>query len=100
PVLWITTLEEALFFTFLGSMAGGAFGLSLGPVAADVYDECTISDGKHQEAMYEGIRTFFFRSAGIFQAMVFTIIHILTEYNPDPHAIQTPLAIWGLRLQN
>ena len=99
PVLWITTLEEALFFTFLGSMTTGAFTLSLGPVAADVYDECTISDGKHQEAMYEGIRTFFFRGSIIFQAIVFTIIHILTDYNPDPLAVQTPLAIWGLRIQ-
>jgi Na+/melibiose symporter-like transporter len=99
PVLWITTLEEALFFTFLGGMTTGAYTVSLGPVAADVYDECTISDGKHQEAMYEGIRTFFFRGAIIFQAIIFTIIHILTGYNPDPQAIQTPLAIWGLRIQ-
>jgi len=99
PVLWITTLEEALFFTFLGAITLGAYTLSLGPVAADVYDECTISDGKHQEAMYEGIRTFFFRGSIIFQAIVFTIIHILTGYNPDPHATQTPLAIWGLRIQ-
>jgi len=99
PVLWITTLEEALFYTFLGGISSGAYFVSLGPVAADVYDECTITDGKHQEAMYEGIRTFFFRGAIIFQAIIFTVIHILTGYNPDPHATQTPLAIWGLRVQ-
>jgi len=98
PVLWITTIEEAVFFSFIGGFSLGAFTLSLGPVAADVYDECTISDGKHQEAMYEGIRTFFFRFALIFQAVIFTVVHILTAYNPDPHAIQTPLAIWGIRV--
>ncbi len=99
PTLWITTLGEAIFFSFIGGMAFGAFTLSLGPVAADVYDECTISDGKHQEAMYEGIRTFFFRFGLIFQAVIFTIVFTVTAYNPDPDAIQTPLAIWGIRIQ-
>jgi len=98
PILWITTIQEAVFFSFIGGFAIGAFTLSLGPVAADVYDECTVSDGKHQEAMYEGIRTFFFRFALIFQAVIFTVVHIVTAYNPDPNAIQTPLAIWGIRV--
>ena len=98
PLLWINTLEEAVFFAFTGGTAIGAFTLALGPVSADVYDECTISDGKHQEAMYEGIRTFFFRFALIFQAVIFTVVHLLTSYNPDPQAIQTPLAILGIRI--
>ncbi|MFX1337802.1 MAG: MFS transporter [Promethearchaeota archaeon] len=98
PILWISTIEEAIFFSFVGGFSLGAYTLSLGPVAADVYDECTITDGKHQEAMYEGIRTFFFRFALIFQAVVFTIVHVATAYNPDPNAIQTPLAIWGIRI--
>jgi len=98
PLLWITTIEEAVFFAFTGGIAVGAFTLSLGPVSADVYDECTITDGKHQEAMYEGIRTFFFRFALIFQAVIFTVVHLLTNYNPDPTAIQTPLAVWGIRI--
>ena len=98
PILWITTIQEAIFFSFIGGMSLGAYTLSLGPVAADVYDECTISDGKHQEAMYEGIRTFFFRFALIFQAIIFTVVHLLTNYNPDPTAVQTPLAVWGIRI--
>jgi Na+/melibiose symporter-like transporter len=98
PVLWINSIEEAVFYSFIGGFALGAFTISLGPVAADVYDECTISDGKHQEAMYEGIRTFFFRSALIFQAIIFTVVHIVTGYNPDPQATQIALAIWGIRV--
>ncbi len=98
PILWISTIEEAVFFAFTGGTAIGAFTLSIGPVSADVYDECTITDGKHQEAMYEGIRTFFFRFALIFQAVIFTVVHLLTAYNPDPQAIQTPLAILGIRI--
>ena len=98
PILWITTIEEAVFFAFTGGIAIGAFTLALAPVSADVYDECTVTDGKHQEAMYEGIRTFFFRFALIFQAVIFTVVHLLTSYNPDPDAIQTPLAIFGIRI--
>ncbi len=98
PRLWINTLEEAVFFAFTGGTAIGAFTLSIGPVSADVYDECTITDGKHQEGMYEGIRTFFFRFALIFQAVIFTVVHLLTAYNPDPQAVQTPLAILGIRI--
>ncbi len=98
PQLWITTLLEAIIFAFLGGFVAGSFWVTLGPVAADVYDECTISTGKHQEAMYEGIRTFFFRIALIGQAAIFVAVHVATGYNPDPEAVQTDLAIWGIRI--
>lgn len=98
PQLWITTLTEAIIFAFIGGFVAGSFWVTLGPVAADVYDECTVSTGKHQEAMYEGIRTLFFRLALISQAAIFVIIHVATGYDPDPKAVQTPLAIWGIRM--
>ena len=98
PILWITTLVEAIIFTFLAGVSVGSFWITLGLINADVYDECTITTGKHQEAMYEGIRTFFFRLALIFQAVIFIVIHIVTGYNPNPNAIQTPLAILGIRI--
>ena len=98
PQLWITTLTEAIIFAFIGGFVAGSFWVTLGPVAADVYDECTVSTGKHQEAMYEGIRTLFFRLALISQAAIFVVIHVATGYDPDPKAVQTPLAIWGIRM--
>jgi len=48
--------------------------------------------------MYEGIRTLFYRIAFIAQAAIFVVIHVATGYNPDPKAVQTPLAIWGIRI--
>ena len=98
PQLWITTLTEAIIFAFIGGFVAGSFWVTLGPVAADVYDECTVSTGKHQEAMYEGIRTLFFRLSLISQAAIFVVIHVATGYNPNPKAVQTPLAIWGIRI--
>ncbi len=98
PGLWMTTLFEAVIFSFIGGVFVGAFWVTLGPVMGDVYDECTIETGKHQEASYEGIRTFFLRIVFIFQAVLFAFVHIVTGYNPNPNATQTPLAIWGIRV--
>lgn len=98
PYLWIATIWEAIILNFIGGFVVGAFYIALGPVIADVYDECTISTGKHQEAMYAGIQTFFIRIAIIGQAIIFVIVHLATGYNPDPQAKQTSLAIWGIRI--
>jgi len=98
PAMWITTLWEAILWSFIGGIAFGGAALMIGPIAADVYDECTAETGKHQEAMFEGIRTFVLRFALIIQAAVFTTVHIFTGYNPDPKALQTPLAQLGIRI--
>jgi GPH family glycoside/pentoside/hexuronide:cation symporter len=98
PPLFITALYQAIISSFCGGFVAGAFWVTLGPVQADVYDEATIATGKHQEAMYEGIRTFFYRLAYIGVAVIFVAVHIATGYNPDPNATQTPLAVWGVRI--
>ncbi|MHA1804498.1 MAG: MFS transporter [Promethearchaeota archaeon] len=99
PSLWITTVWEAVFYSFVGGIAFGAHSIMIGPITAAVYDEITVETERHQEAKLEGVRTFFLRFAFILQALIITVIHILTQYNPDPLAIQTPLATWGIRIQ-
>ena len=99
PGLWITTIGEAVFFSVLGGAVGGCFWVTLGPVVADVYDECTICTGKHQEATYEAFRALFNRLAFAFVGIVIPIIQIITAYNTAPDAVQTPTAIIGLRIQ-
>ncbi len=96
--LWITTLWETILVQFLGGIAFGGFVIMISPSTADVNDEFTITTGRHQEGTLAGIRTFFFRFALIFQALILTVVHILTGYNPDPNARQTPLAQWGIRI--
>ena len=98
PGLWMTTLLEAVILSFFRGIFTGAVYISLRPVLADVNDENTLIVGKHQEGALAGIRTFFFRFALIFQAFTLAIVHYATGYNPDPKAIQTPLAIWGIRI--
>ena len=99
PLLWISTLEEAILYSFLGGLTLGGGLLLIGPVNADVNDDFTVTAGKHQEGILAGIRTFFYRFIIIFQAIILTMIHVMTGYNPDPKAVQTPLAIWGIRVQ-
>jgi len=98
PNLWITTLTELIIVAFLGGFVSGSFWVTLGPVSADTYDECTLSTGRHQEGIYTGITAFFNRIALIGQAVIFVIIHVATGYNPEPLAVQTDLAVWGIRI--
>ncbi|GAG96387.1 unnamed protein product, partial [marine sediment metagenome] len=71
--LWITTLWETILVIFLGGIAFGGFVIMIGPNTADVNDEFTISTGRHQEGTLAGIRTFFYRFALIFQALILTV---------------------------
>jgi Na+/melibiose symporter-like transporter len=54
--------------------------------------------GRYQEGMLAGIFAFFFQFALIFQAIILTIVHILTAYDHDPKVIQTHLAQIGIRI--
>jgi Na+/melibiose symporter-like transporter len=97
PFLWLTTLIEAIIFSFFQGIAYSSFLIMLLPIASDCYDEITLSCEKHQEATLIGISNIFNRSVIIFQALIIGIIHIITGYNQFPNAVQTPLAIWGVR---
>ena len=72
--------------------------IMLMPVASDTFDEVSVKLGMRIDAMLQGIRNFFFRVAFIVVALVIGMIHILTFYNPNPAAIQSPEAIWGIRI--
>ena len=96
--LWVTTLTHVIITGFIGGFMAGCYWTNMGPVNSDVFDECTISMGKHQEAIYTSIRTFFYRIALIAQAAIFVAVHVATGYDPNPTATQTPLAQWGIRI--
>ena len=98
PFLWLTTFDEFLIVNFIAGFGFGAFWFMFMAVMADVNDEVSLAIGKRQDATLVGIRTFFYRSAFIVQAIVITVVHLLTGYNPDPFAKQTPLAVWGVRI--
>jgi GPH family glycoside/pentoside/hexuronide:cation symporter len=89
-------IHTALFIFWEIAYSGEV--LMLMPVAADTYDEVSAKMGKRVDATLVGIRNFFFRLAFLVQAVIFTVIHIWTAYNPDPFASQSGLAIWGIKV--
>ena len=98
PYLWITTIWEVIIFSVLRGIASSCATFIVLPIASDCYDEVTLACGRHQEATLHGIRNFFVRSSLLFAALIIGWIHIVTGYNQDPNAVQTPLAIWGIRI--
>ena len=97
PLLFVTNIIFIVIFTFFNYIFLSGEVLMLQPVASDTYDEVSSKMNKHVDATLVGVRTFFFRMALIVQAVVFVVVHILTGYNPDPHASQTPLAQFGIQ---
>jgi len=98
PTLFITELWQSILFTFLGGIPYAGYTIMTTPIVSDCYDEIACATGKRQEATFQGIRTFFFRIAFLVVAIVITVVHIITAYNPNPLAKQTPLAILGIRI--
>jgi len=98
PVLWITTLEETTFFAFIGGFVSSCAMIMYVPIVSDCYDEVSTVTGTRDEATLQGIRNFFFRIAAVLFGPIIAIIHIMSGYNPDPYAVQTPEAIWGIRV--
>jgi GPH family glycoside/pentoside/hexuronide:cation symporter len=102
PYLWITTLEEAIIFSIARGLGYSCTAFMVLPILSDTYDEITLISGRHQEATLVGIRNIFIRSSVIFQAIIIGGVHLMTGYNnnPTPTTIQTPLAIWGVRVHS
>jgi len=98
PLLWITTIEGAIIFAFIFGLLSAGYWFMIVPIATDCYDEIAIKMEKRQDATLVGIRTFFYRIAFIIQGIIIAAVHVATSYNPDPHTIQSPLAIWGIRV--
>jgi GPH family glycoside/pentoside/hexuronide:cation symporter len=98
PTLWITTVEEGIIFAFIGGIPYAGYTIMITPIVSDCFDDVATATGKRQEATLQGIRTFFFRVAIVVQGVALAAIHIMTGYNPNPRATQTPLAIWGIRV--
>jgi GPH family glycoside/pentoside/hexuronide:cation symporter len=98
PFLFITDIWVHTIFFILWEIFYSGEVVMLMPVASDTYDEVSAKLGKRTDATLVGIRNFFFRIAFLIQAVVLTVVHVMTLYNPSPYAIQTAEAIWGIRV--
>ena len=83
---------------FMGAFIGGLYVCN-NPLYSDCLDEIVVKTKERNEGIYFGIRTFFARTSFVIQAIVLVLIHDLTGFNATPGATQTPLAIFGIRMQ-
>ncbi|MHA1689708.1 MAG: MFS transporter [Promethearchaeota archaeon] len=95
PFMFVKTLTGAAIAGFILGFMMGAISFITYPIYSDVVDEATIIDGKRQEGIYQGVLAFFDRFGIIMQPILFTIVHIITEFNPEA-TIQTPMAQQGI----
>ncbi len=87
-----------VIIAFIGAIFYSGEVTMLQPVASDTYDLVASKMGKRVDASLVGVRTFFFRLAFVAVGIIIPTIHILTAYNPDPHATQSLVAQWGIRI--
>lgn len=66
-------------------------------IFGQVIDESIVINEKRQEGMYNGVRIFFSRAAGVIQVVTIALVHELTGFNQATET-QTPLAMIGIRL--
>jgi Na+/melibiose symporter-like transporter len=98
PFLFTQNIIQHTIFVFIVYMVYSGEVIMLMPVASDTYDEVASKLEMRGDAMLVGVRNFFFRVAFIVVAVALGGIHILTLYDPNPAATQTPEAILGIRI--
>ena len=100
PYLFITELYQIVIVRFISALCYSGEVIMLMPVASDTYDEVSATMEKRVDATLVGIRTFFFRVAFLVVGIIIPLVHILTNYNPDPspYVLQSPQAVWGVRV--
>jgi len=97
PFIFITTFMGYFIASIIIGIGFSALAFIAYAIFADVNDEVALTMGKRLESTLAGIRTVVIRLSIVFQAIIIAVMHIMTGYNPDPHAKQTELAIWGIR---
>ncbi len=97
PILFISDLGPSIIFVFIMGAAIGGTNIALQPVQGDLMDEAALLHGDRHEGRYFGIYTFVAKAGNFIQVIVIVLLHTLTNFNPTPGAVQTPLAILGIR---
>ena len=92
-----TNLTLAILVTFMWGMGLGGYWVMYRVIFGQVIDESIVINEKRREGMYNGVRIFFSRAAGVIQVVTIALVHELTGFNQATET-QTPLALIGIRL--
>ena len=104
PLLFINDYVLMIIFIFIWGFCEGGYWVMLSPVFSIIIDESIAMRGRRMEGTYQGFQTFVSRAALVFQALTFSIVHTITNFNPgsgipgDPLPPQLPEAIIGIQI--
>ena len=104
PLFLINDYFVMLIAIFIWGLCEGGYWVMLSPVFSITIDESVVLAGRRREGIYQGFQTFVSRAALVFQALSFSIIHTLTNFNPgsgipgDPLPPQPPEAVLGIQI--
>lgn len=83
PFIFITTFLGYFIAYIIIGIGFSAMVFIQYAIFADINDEVALTMGKRLESTLAGIRTVIFRIAIVFQAIIITVVHIATGYNPE-----------------
>jgi len=95
PMTFIDTKFGFTIWMALWGLGFGGFWTFMGPAMADIVDSIVVSDKRRDDGVLMGIRAFFMRFSYASQAIVFWLIHTITDFNADP---TSPAAKMGISL--
>ncbi len=99
PLMFIDNLIQAFICLAIIGATVASHNIMQGPVVGTLYDEAAVLNKKRLEGSYTGINTFVAKFAAIIQVFTIAIVHTLTQFDPTPEAPQSPLALFGIRVQ-
>ncbi len=92
------TLLTAILAMSIYGFSMGAFWVLNNIILADVYDERAVIQGSDQRGAAIGVYHFFGKFSRILQISVIYLVQLATSFDPA-RAVQSPAAIFGIRLQ-
>jgi Na+/melibiose symporter-like transporter len=91
-----TNLTVVIIIVFLWGMGLGGYWVMYRVIFGEVIDESIVINEKRREGIYNGIRIFFSRAAGIIQVVTIAVVHELTGFSSSA-LTQSDLALIGIR---
>ena len=93
PLIFLESLIGIIIAMVIWGLSIGGYWAMIAPVLADVVDESIVRLKKRQEGVYAGFQQFFGRLAILFQAISFTLSHVLTGFEADPYSASAKFGV-------
>jgi GPH family glycoside/pentoside/hexuronide:cation symporter len=104
PLMFINNYYIMIAGMFIWGFCEGGFWVMLDPLFSINIDESIVMRGRRLESTYQGFKTFVSRAALVIQAVTFSLVHTLTNFQAgtgtpgEALPEQPPEAIFGIQI--